>query len=53
MNDQLFSEDTEAPFKASCGLKNSGAATFKVIAKDVLDKTQSAQQSVQTYIKLI
>jgi hypothetical protein len=52
-NDQLFSEDTEAPFKATCSLKNQGAATFKVTAKDVLGKTSSASQSVQTWINLI
>ena len=52
MNDQLFSEDTEAPFKATCCMKNQGAATFKVVAKDVLGKSSSASQSVQTYIKL-
>jgi hypothetical protein len=53
MNDQLFGEDTASPFGLKCTLKNQGSATFKVIAKDVLDASDSDQIVVDTYIKLL
>jgi hypothetical protein len=53
MGDELFGEDTSSPFGLKCTLKNQGAATFKVIAIDVLGKTASASQTVDTYIKLL
>jgi len=53
MNDELFGEDTSSPFQLRCTLKNQGSATFKVIAKDVLGQTATAQQVVDTYIKLL
>jgi len=53
INDVLFAEDTTSPFAAMCREKNTGAATFKVIAEDVLGQTSSATQVVDTYIKLL
>ena len=52
INDVLFAEDTTSPFSAMCREKNTGAATFKVIAEDVLGETATATQVVDTYIKL-
>jgi hypothetical protein len=52
MNDELFGEDTSAPFSLKCTLKNSGAATFKVIARDVLGESDQDELTVDTYLKL-
>jgi hypothetical protein len=53
INDVLFAEDTTSPFAAMCREKNSGGATFKVIAEDVLGQTATASQVVDTYIKIL
>lgn len=52
MNDILLGEDTAAPYNIRCTEKNSGAATFKVIAKDVLGESDEDSQAVDTYLKL-
>jgi hypothetical protein len=53
MGDTLFAEDTTAPFSAKCTLKNSGGATFKVKAIDLLDRSAEDTLTVDTYIKLL
>jgi hypothetical protein len=53
INDVLFAEDTTSPFAAMCREKNTGGATFKVIAEDVLGQTATATQVVDTYIKIL
>jgi hypothetical protein len=52
MNDVLFHEDTSAPYEAFCTEKNSGPATFKVKAIDVLGEDDEATLSVDFYLKL-
>ena len=52
MNNELFAEDTSAPYTMTCTLKNSGSATFKVVAKDVLGETDQDELTVDTYLKI-
>jgi hypothetical protein len=52
MNDELFAEDTSSPYQMTCTLKNSGAATFKVIARDVLGESDQDTLEVDTYLKI-
>jgi len=53
MNDVLFAQDVTAPFETYCTEKNSGSATFKVVAIDILDQTGEDSVSVDTYIKIL
>jgi hypothetical protein len=52
MNNELFAEDTASPFSMKCTLKNSGAATFKVVAKDVLGESDQDELTVDTDLKI-
>jgi hypothetical protein len=52
MNDELFAEDTSSPFQMTCTLKNSGSATFKVVARDVLGEDDEDSLTVDTYLKI-
>jgi hypothetical protein len=52
MNDVLFHEDTSAPYEAFCTEKNSGPATFKVKAIDVLGEDDEKTLAVDFYLKL-
>jgi hypothetical protein len=52
MNDVLFAEDTSSPYQMTCTMKNSGSATFKVIARDVLGASDQDSLTVDTYLKI-
>jgi hypothetical protein len=52
MNDVLFAEDTSSPYQMTCTMKNTGSATFKVIAKDVLGESDQDSLTVDTYLKI-
>ena len=53
IGDTLFAQDVTSPYEAFCTESNSGAATFKVVAIDVLDQSGEASVSVDNYIKIL
>lgn len=53
MNDVFFGSDTTAPFSLMCKEKNSGSATFKVVATDLFGRTAEDTLTVDTYLKLL
>jgi hypothetical protein len=52
LNNVLMGEDTASPFTLTISAKNTGAATIKVIAKDVLGETSEDTLAIDTYLKL-
>jgi hypothetical protein len=51
-NDVLVGEDTTAPFQMAISQKNTGGATIKVVAIDVLGEDDDATLEIDTYLKL-
>jgi hypothetical protein len=51
-NDVLVGEDTTAPFNMAISQKNTGGATIKVVAIDVLGESDQATLEIDTYLKL-
>jgi hypothetical protein len=52
LDNVLMGEDTASPFTLTISAKHTGAATIKVIAKDVLGETSEDTLAIDTYLKL-
>jgi len=52
LNGEVIGEDTEAPFDTYCAVKNMGAGTIKVVAKDGVGNTAEDTLDV-TYYKFL